>query len=56
MAMLYQSKVMLFGSSCSSLNICKITEPRKRKLKVEILHDLKNFKKNVLILIVFCNR
>ena len=22
-------------------NICKITEPRKRKLKVEILHDLK---------------
>ena len=33
---------------CSSgqavvLSICKITEPRKRKLKVEILHDLKEF-------------
>ena len=23
------------------LNLCKITEPRKQKLKVEILHDLK---------------
>ena len=23
--------------------LCKITEPRKRKLKVEILHDLKEF-------------
>ena len=25
------------------LNLCKITEPRKWKLKVEILHDLKEF-------------
>ena len=25
------------------LNICKITKPRKRKLKVEILYDLKEF-------------
>ena len=23
--------------------LCKIIEPRKRKLKVEILHDLKEF-------------
>ena len=33
---------------CSSeqalvLKLSKITEPRKRKLKVEILHDLKEF-------------
>ena len=33
---------------CSSeqavvLNLCKITRPRKQKLKVEILHDLKEF-------------
>ena len=25
------------------LNSCKINEPRKQKLKVEILHDLKEF-------------
>ena len=25
------------------LNLCKITEPRKQKLKVEILLDLKEF-------------
>ena len=25
------------------LNICKITEPRKQKLKIEILYDLKEF-------------
>ena len=37
------------------LNLCKITEPRKRELKVEILHDLKNFEKIFLILIDFCN-
>ena len=24
-------------------NLCKITEPRKQKLKVEILHNLKEF-------------
>ena len=24
-------------------NLCKITEPRKRELKVEILHNLKEF-------------
>ena len=35
---------------CSSeqavvLNLCKITEPRKRKLKAEIFHDLKEFLK-----------
>ena len=24
-------------------NLCKITEPRKQKLKVEILYDLKEF-------------
>ena len=34
----YQSMVMLIGRSCS-----KYTEPRKQKLKVEILHDLKGF-------------
>ena len=41
-----QSKVML---------ICKITEQRKQKLKVEILHDLKNFEKKKFILISFYN-
>ena len=25
------------------LDICKITEPRKKQLKVEILHDFKEF-------------
>ena len=43
---------------CSSeqavvLNICKITEPRKRKLKVEILHDLKEFGKEFFNFIGF---
>ena len=38
------------------LNLCKITEPRKRKLKIKILHDLKNFLKDFLkTLIVFYN-
>ena len=37
---------------CSSeqavvLNLCKITEPRKFRLKVEILHDLKEFGKDI---------
>ena len=27
------------------LNLYKITEPRKQKLKVEILHDLKDFER-----------
>ena len=44
-----QSKVMLI----MVLNLCKITESRKQKLKVEILHDLNNFEKNYLN--VFCN-
>ena len=39
----YQSKVMLFGKSCSKKSLCKITEPRKQKLKIEIFHDLKEF-------------
>ena len=40
--MTYQSKVMLIGRSCSTY--AKITEPRKEKLKVKILHDrLKEF-------------
>ena len=38
----FQFKIMLIGRSCS-INLCKITEPRKQKLKVEILHDLKEF-------------
>ena len=38
----YQSKVMLIEEAVV-LNLCKITEPRKQKLKVEILHDLKEF-------------
>ena len=43
---------------CSSeqavvLNICKINEPRKRKLKVETLHDLKEFVKKFLNFISF---
>ena len=28
------------------LDLCKITEPRKQQLKVEISHAEKNFKKN----------
>ena len=28
------------------LNLCKISEPRNRKLKVEILQDLKEFWKD----------
>ena len=32
-----------FSEQAVVLNLCKITEPRKRKLKVEILHDLKEF-------------
>ena len=41
----YQSKVMLISTTEESvvLNLCKITEVRKQKLKVEILHDLKEF-------------
>ena len=34
-------------------NLCKITEPRKPKLKVEILHDFKRILKICLLLIVF---
>ena len=45
---------------CSSeqavvLILCKITEPLKQKLKVEILHDLKQFLKEFFNLIVFYN-
>ena len=47
-SMIYQSKVMLIRRSCS-INLYKITEPRKQKLKVEILHDLKEFLKEFLI-------
>ena len=41
-SMPYKSKVMLEEAI---LNLCKITEPRKYKLKVENLglHDLKEF-------------
>ena len=43
---------------CSSeqavvLNIPKITEPRKQKLKVEILHDLKEVWKEFLKIYLF---
>ena len=43
---------------CSSeqavvLNISKITEPRKQKLKVEILHDLKEVWKEFLKFYLF---
>ena len=45
--MSYKSKVMLYGRSCNSmvglLSICKIIEPSKQHLRVEILHDLKDF-------------
>ena len=34
------------------LNLCKINEPRKQKLKVEILHDLKEFLKFNLLKII----
>ena len=37
----YQSKDLLIGRSC--IKFCKIAEPRKHMLKVEILHDLKAF-------------
>ena len=38
----FQSRVMLIGEALV-LNLCKITEPRKQKFKVEILHDFKEF-------------
>ena len=38
----FQSKVMLIAKTVV-LNLCKITEPRKQEMKVEILHDLKEF-------------
>ena len=43
---------------CSSeqavvLILCKMTEPRKRKLQVEILHDLKEFLKEFFNFICF---
>ena len=41
----YQSKVKLIREALV-LKLHKITEPRKQKLKVEILHDLKNFENN----------
>ena len=31
------------------LDICKITEPRKKQLKVKILHDFEEFEKEFLI-------
>ena len=34
----YKSKVMLIEAVI--FNLCKITEPRKQKLKVEFLHNL----------------
>ena len=33
--------------------LCKINEPRKRQLKVEILHDLKEFLKEFLKFYLF---
>ena len=30
------------------LNFCKITEMRQQKIKVEILHDLKEFIKKII--------
>ena len=41
-SMPYKSQVMLLREGVI-LNLSKITEPGKQKLKVEILHDLKNF-------------
>ena len=41
-SMPYKSQVMLLREGVI-LNLSKITEPRKQKLKLEILHDLKNF-------------
>ena len=35
------------------LDFCKITEPRKKQLKVEILHDFKEFCKEFLNFIGF---
>ena len=37
------------------LDFCKITEPRKKQLKVEILHDFKEFCKEFLNFIGFLN-
>ena len=42
MSMPYHSKVMLCKEDVV-LNFCKITEPRKQKLKVENLIDLNKF-------------
>ena len=47
----YQSKVILTEETVV-LNLCKITEVRKQKIKVEILHDFEN---NFKILIDFYN-
>ena len=35
------------------LDFCKITEPKKKQLKVEILHDFKEFCKELLNFIGF---
>ena len=43
---------MMIGRSCKN---AKITDLRKHNLRGEILHDLKNFEKNFLILIVLYN-
>ena len=41
---MFQCKIQSYASEeAVVLNLCKITEPRKQKLKVEILHDLKEF-------------
>ena len=48
----YQSKAMRI-SKCYCVNLCKITLLRKRQLKVEILHNLKELWKDFLNLIWF---
>ena len=48
-------KVTVIGRSCSILLKCKITEPRKQKLKLKFYMIQMNFEKNFLILIVFYN-
>ena len=40
-----QSNIMLIGGSCST-QLAQNYLTKKQKLKVEILHDLKNFEQN----------
>ena len=48
----YQCKIILIRRSYSTKLICKITEPRNQMLKVEILHEIKEFCENILFILI----